>query len=505
MEIETIKISELKPYEKNARTHPKAQLELLKKNIERFGFTTPCLIDKDNELIAGQGRLEAVKELDWTEVPCVRMENLSKEEVKALRIADNKLAEMAQWDMDLLLPELKELSDEDFDLTGFDKDLIIEPGEKDDEVPEVPEMPEEPKSKLGDLYELGEHRVLTGDSTKIEDVEKLMDGKKADMVFTDPPYGMGKEKDGVQNDNLYNDKLLAFNRDWIPLAFSFLKDNGSWYCWGTDEPLMDIYSEIIKPYIDTQKATFRNLITWDKGHGQGQLSEEFRSYAVADEKCLFIMMGVQEFNNNADNYFEGWEPIRLYLDGEKKKMGWSDKWIAEQMGIDPRLHWFSTSQWELPTQEKYQWLQKLANGDAFKREYDEIKREWYETRAYFDNTHDNMNNVWHFDRTSNTEREGTGKHATPKPLELCEWGIKSSSRAGEIVMDPFLGSGSTLIASEKTGRVCYGMELDPKYIDVIVQRYVDYVDNPVVKLNGKDVTELWKKTQKAPKEAPTNG
>ena len=165
-----------------------------------------------------------------------------------------------------------------------------------------------------DESEIHSHRLMCGDSTSVTDVEKLMDGRKADLVFTDPPYGMKKENDGVANDNLNFDDLLDFNRQWIPLSFAMLKDNGSWYCWGIDEPLMDIYSNILKPMQKENKITFRNLITWDKGNGQGQMSEDFRMYPIADEKCLFVMCGVQGFSTNADNFFEKWKPIVDYLE-----------------------------------------------------------------------------------------------------------------------------------------------------------------------------------------------
>lgn len=242
---------------------------------------------------------------------------------------------------------------------------------------------------------------------------------KVDLVFTDPPYGMKKENEGVLNDNLNYDDLLQFNKKWISLSFDCLKDNGSWYCWGTDEPLMDIYSNILKPMIKTQKATFRNLITWDKGNGQGQLSSDFRMYPIADEKCLFVMCGVQGFNNNADNYFEGWEPIRDYLLQSRLAMGWDVPTMKRIVGHSDlsRDHWTSKSQFNMPTREVYNKMKEAAEkqrkekgieNDAFKREYDDIKREYYKTRAYFDNTHDNMNNVWHFDRTSNEEKALTG-------------------------------------------------------------------------------------------------
>jgi DNA modification methylase len=144
-----------------------------------------------------------------------------------------------------------------------------------------------------------------------------------------------------------------------------------------------------------------------------------------------------------------------------------DKALGNQMG----KHFFTKSQWAFPTKENYEKLQAFAKGEAFKREYEDIKREYYETRAYFDNTHDNMNNVWHFERTSSKEREQTGGHATPKPIALCSRAIKTSSREGELVIDFFGGSGSTLIACEQLNRKCYMLELDEHYCDVIITRW----------------------------------
>jgi DNA modification methylase len=412
--------------------------------------------------------------------------------------------------MDLVIPELKELDDDLLELTGFDKDLLIEEDEKDDEIPETPK---EPQTKLGDIYILGgKHRVMCGDSTKIEDIEKLMDGKKADVGFNDPPYGMKKEKQGVMNDNLNYNDLLDFNRQWIPLQFGYLKDNGSFYCWGIDEPLMDIYSEIIKPYIKTQKATFRNLITWNKSYLKNgntfnpfgaSGSDGLRSYPTADEKCLFVMLGVQGFNNNADNYFEGWEPIRKYLNDEMDKCGGRSKW-KEALGNQMGSHYFTKSQWTLPTEENYKKLQEYANGDAFKKEYDafkkeydelkkeydELKKEYYSTRAYFDNA-DESNNIWNIEITRGDDKVKAEGHATPKPLELCERAIKSSCPENGLTIDFFLGSGSTLIACEKTNRICYGAELDPRYVDVIVQRYCDYVGDYKIIKNNQEIQ--WQK------------
>jgi DNA modification methylase len=361
-----------------------------------------------------------------------------------------------------------------------------------------PDAHYETKVKAGEVWQLGEHRLMCGDSTDADAVAKLMNGERADLVFTDPPYGMKKESEGVLNDNLNFDDLLEFNKRWIPLTFANLKDNGSWYCWGIDEPLMDIYSNILRPMQKRNEITFRNLITWDKKHGQGQNSEGFRMYPIADEKCLFVMTGVQDFSTNADNYFEKWEPIRIYLKEQRDAMKWSNGDMKRMVGHSETsgCHWFDKSQWMFPTEEEYRTWQKYAEGKAFTRPYEDIRKEfdaikaeedkrrheWQSTRAYFNNTHDNMNNVWHFDRTSAEEREGLD-HATPKPLALCARGIKTSSRDGEIVLDVFGGSGSTMIACEQLGRKCRMMELDPHYCTIIIARWEKLTGQKAIKLN----------------------
>ena len=378
---------------------------------------------------------------------------------------------------------------------GFDPSQLEVAGMGDEATPAThtevkeddfdPDAHYEPKVKRGEVWQLGNHRLMCGDSTDADAVAKLMNGERADLVFTDPPYGMKKESEGVLNDNLNYDDLLEFNKQWIPLTFANLKDNGSWYCWGIDEPLMDIYSNILKPMQKRNEITFRNLITWDKKNGQGQRSEDFRMYPIADEKCLFVMVGVQGFSTNADNYFEKWEPLRIYLKEQRDIMGWKNGDMKKMCGHSETsgCHWFDKSQWMFPTEEEYKTWQRHAEGRAFKRDYESLKRDYYATRAYFDNTHDNMNNVWHFDRTSKEERDGTGDHATPKPIALCARGIKTSSREGEIVLDVFGGSGSTMIACEQLGRKCRMMELDPHYCTVIIARWEKLTGQKAVKLN----------------------
>lgn len=496
---ENVKIDKLIPYENNARTHSDEQIEKIAKSIKEFGFINPVLIDADFGIIAGHGRVLGAKKLGMTEVPCLFVEDLTEAQKRAYIIADNKLALDAGWDNEILIGELEALKDMDFDisLTGFDNideiklDIDGKQEVEEDDFDCTP--PEEPTTNIGDIYQLGDHRLICGDSTDAATIKKLMDGQKADLVFTDPPYGMKKEADGVLNDNLNFDDLLTFNKKWIPLSFDALKENGSWYCWGIDEPLMDIYAFILKPLQKENKITFRNLITWDKGNGQGQLSADFRMYPIADEKCLFVQVGIQALTLNADNYWDKYEPIRKYLYDSRVAMGWDVPTMKKIVGHSDlrRDHWTSKSQFSMPTREVYgklkteaekQRKQKGIENDAFKREYDDLRREYDDLRAFFDNTHDNMNNVWHFNKTSGQERAETGGHATPKPIALCSRAIKSSSREGETVLDLFGGSGSTLIACEQLNRRCYMIELDPKYCDVIINRWETYTGKKAIKI-----------------------
>jgi DNA modification methylase len=484
-----MKLTEIKSNPNNPRVIKDHKFEKLKKSISEFPKMMelrPMVINEDNIVLGGNMRLKALKDLGYKEVPeewVKRASDLTEEETRRFIIADN--VGFGEHDWEMLANEWNTEELEDWGLEGFPFEEVTELEAEEDDYTEPDNI--QVDVVLGDLIEIGEHRLLCGDSTDSDQVAKLMNGEKADVAHNDPPYGMKKENEGVLNDNLNYSDLLDFNKEWISLQFTHLKENGSWYCWGIDEPLMDIYSEILKPYIAQQKATFRNLITWDKGHGQGQNSENTRSYAIADEKCLFAMMGVQGFNNNADNYFEGWEPIRDYLLSERLKAGWdipTMKRIAGHSDLS-RDHWTCKSQWNMPTIEVYKSFQKWCidnKVEAFKKEYEELKKEYYSTRAYFNNVHDNFNNVWHFDRH---KREGNeGGHATPKPIPLCERAIKSSCPDNGLVLDVFLGSGSTMVAAHQLKRKCYGMELDPKYCQVIIDRMSKLDPSLEVKING---------------------
>lgn len=385
----------IKPYTKNAKKHPKKQIEQVANSIKEFGMNQPIVVDKEGIIIVGHGRYEALKHLgleikdEW-----IKVVDLTEEQANAYRLADNKLNE-SEWDMPLVLEELKDLSDEMFNLTGFDKDLIIESSEEDDVVPETPE---EPKSKLGDLYELGGHRVLCGDSTSVETTERLMDGNKADMVFTDPPYNIAYEGGSKKREMIKNDEVEDFYGFLLQVYSSFALS-------------MKLGASIYVCHADSERINFTKAFK-DAG--------------------FYLSSVVIWAKNNAtfgrQDYFWKHEPI-LY--------GWRE-------------------------------------GGA---------HTWHG-----DNKQDT---IWNVNRPSKSEQ-----HPTMKPIELIEKALLNSSKQEDTILDLFLGSGSTLIASQKTGRVCYGMELDPKYVDVIVQRYVDYTGNENIIKNGEPI--IWTKTEQKP-------
>ena len=486
---------DLVPYYNNPR-HNQDAVGPVAESIKAFGFKVPIVVDENLEVITGHTRLKAAKQLGLDRVPVIVAGDLDEDQVRAYRLADNKVAELASWDDEKLLDELAEISSLDMALFGFDDaealldELTEDENEGEIEEDDYDDELKETDIKPGDIFQLGRHRLSCGDSTDPQHIKKLLDGALVDTVYTDPPYGMKKEKDGVQNDNLNYDDLLEFNKKWVPITFDAMKEVGSWYCWGIDEPLMDLYSNILRPMKKQNKITFRNLLTWDKGSGQGQLASHMRMYPTADEKCLFVMKGVQGFNINTEHYHEGYEQIRTALADVAQRVGLTPKKTKELTGSGMYQHWFTKSQWYFITRENFD---KIAEhyGDAWDLDYDELKeqyerakREEKETWTYFDVTHDNFNNVLHFDRTVGEEREQAGGHATPKPLALVSLMLKSSTRPFDLVLDVFGGSGSTLIACEQLGRTCYMNELDPQYVDVIIRRWENLTGEKAVKLHG---------------------
>lgn len=482
-EIVQIETSRLTLNSKNPRKNDEA-VDTVAKSIEKYGFKNPIIADKNLVVYCGNTRLKAAKKLKLSTVPVIIADDLTPDQIREYALIDNKSNEIAEWDTELLAKELEELDLSDFDLDwGLPTD-IANNEITEDEAPEVDEE-NEPICKLGDIWQLGDHRLLCGDSTDKETVAQLMNGEKADMVFTDPPYGMKKEADGVLNDNLNYDDLLEFNKKWIPLSLNALKDMGSWYCWGIDEPLMDMYSHILKPLARKNEIVLRNYITWAKHSAFGMKSSLMLSYPRETEKCWFIVKGKDWNNNNMEFFNYKYQPVLDYLNGEAVKVGLTAKYLHKLTGVQMWGHWFSRSQFTVIPQKHYEKLQSEYKGVAFLLSYAELrnligkkddKKELIKPffdLTWFDDGDIPLTDVWRNSITSSKERENTGGHATPKPIAICERAIVTSSRKNELVLDVFGGSGSTLIACEQLGRRCFTMELDPKYCDVILKRYIN--------------------------------
>ena len=485
----------------NPRSWTKTEVEKIAKSLRE----TPELFEARPIIVTQQGskyvilggnlRYEGCKHNKDKDAPCyVIPDGTSIDKMKEIVIKDN--GSFGDWDYDVLANLWDDLPLADWGVPAWDNQPEKDTTDAWEDDFDEKKQEIQARCKLGDIWKLGDHRLMCGDATDQLNYDLLLRGEKIDLVFTDPPYGMGKESEGVKNDNLYEDELLEFNKRWIPKTISSLSETGSWYCWGIDEPLMDIYSHILMPLIRKREIKFRNLLTWDKGHAEGQMSEDFRMYAPADEKCLFVMKGSKGFFS----YKEFKIPFHKELCDKFSQHGLSIEDAAkifvrfqgtsdnEASRLNSAIsHLRHVSMFNFP-QKKY-WVAWFGNDDGwedYRERYEAAKKAWREEFNYFDNTHDNMNSVWHFDRTSKEERELCGGHATPKPLALCGRAIKTSSRIGESILDVFGGSGSTLIAAEQLNRRCYMMELDPHYCDVIISRWE--------KLTGKEA-ELIPPTQ----------
>jgi DNA modification methylase len=395
MEIIYKKVQELIPYVNNSRTHSEEQVNQICASINEFGFTNPLLIDEKDSIIAGHGRLMASKKLGMEEVPCIVLEGLTEAQKKAYIIADNKMALNAGWDEELLKIELENLKELDFDLdlTGFNVDELDDILGKNQEEVEIieddfeVEVPEEPKAKLGDIYQLGNHRLMCGDSTSIDDVEKLMNGNKADMVFTDPPYNL-ETKGGCKGEI---GKALRKQGNDIEFISNF-------------EP------------------------------------QEF----------LNVLPLV--FNNNLNAYvFCNKELLPSYLN-----------WAVDNK------YSYNVLIWKKPN--------AIPIGDSHRPDIEYLLL--FRKNAIWNNGLKNVN----YSRCLEFSRE-TGLHPTMKPIQLITNEMQISSNINSNVLDLFGGSGSTLIACEQLNRNCYMMELEPKWVDVIIQRWENFTGKKAELIN----------------------
>jgi site-specific DNA-methyltransferase (adenine-specific) len=386
VKIEQRPIEALIPYINNSRKHSDEQVAQIAASIKEFGWTNPILVDGANGLIAGHGRLLAARKLGMDKVPVIELAHLSETQKKALIIADNKLALNSDWDTDLLMLELQELNNDDYDLSvlGFDKDELdallnpIEPtvGLTDEDA--VPDVPDEPKTKPGDIYVLGNHRLMCGDSCSINDMEKLCNDRKVDMWLTDPPYNVayeGKTKDAltIQNDSMSDDGFRQFLRDAYVTADIVMKPGAVFYIW----------------HADSEGYNFRGA-AFDAGW-------KVRQCLIWKKSSM--VMGRQDYHWKHEPCLYGW------------KEGAGHLWAADRK----------------------------------------------------------QTTILEFDKPSRN-----GEHPTMKPVALFEYQMLNNTKGGDIILDSFGGSGTTLLAAEKNGRISYVMELDPKYCDVIVKRWEEF-------------------------------
>jgi DNA modification methylase len=389
--LERWPIERLVPYERNARTHSPEQVAQIAASIQEFGFTNPILVASDDGILAGHGRLAAAKDLGLKEVPVVVLDHLTPTQRRAYVLADNKLALSAGWDDSILSAELEGLQLEEFDLSllGWSDDelagLLPEVEElppEDADADAVPDPPAEPVTRPGDVWLLGKHRVMCGDSTSIEAVDRLMDGGTADMVFTDPPYGVAyegghndKKRQQIQNDALEGEDLTSLFYGALTAAVTVTADHAAFYVWFASGKSVETFAAFAQLPLN-----LRAVIQWYKV--RSGLGAFMSQYIPNCEPCIY----------------------------------------AHKAGSFP--------QWFGPTDEK---------------------------------------TVWELQKESRNEF-----HPTQKPVELPERAISNSSKKGQLVLDLFGGSGSTLIACEKTSRQARIMELDPRYCDVIVKRWQQF-------------------------------
>lgn len=493
VEVELRPIGALKPRAANPRTHTPHQVAQLVASIRQWGWTIPVLIDEDGGLIAGHGRLLAAQQLGLQQVPCMVARGWTEAQKRAYVIADNQLTLNGGWDAELLRLEVGELlldGSLSLDLLGFEKatlDSLLSSTSKPaglDTADQFEPPREQVVTRAGDLWQLGDHRVLCGDATNAEHVGILLGTNLAHLVHADPPYGMGKEADGVANDNLYDRKLDAFQVSWVTEALKRARANCSFYVWGNAPDLWRLWwSELHK--LDELHA--RSEIVWAKGSAFGVNSDEMHTFPPETERCLFVMRGPQFLGNqNKDDYWEGYEPFRMWMLQQRDSLGWKLGDVNRITGTTMAGHWFGKSQFQVITAEHYDKLRTAAGGKAFVPTYAELCRQFStgledgkgyradlaaqmrSSRSYFDNVHEPMTDVWQFPRVAGAERFG---HATPKPVAMIARAVVSSCPKEGLVYEPFLGTGSTLIASHLFGRRCYGMELEPLYVDVVVRRW----------------------------------
>ena len=381
--FEIVPVAEITPDTRNARKHSDEQIKELRRSLREFGFVNPLLIDKEKKVIVGHGRLMAAIAEGMTAVPCVFVEHLTEAQRRAYMLADNRLAEHATWDSVLLSEELKFLDDLGFDVTVTGFDLPETEQEAADDGYE-PELPKVAKSKVGQVYRLGRHRLMCGDSTNPEHVALLMDGALADMLLTDPPYNVdykGKTKDEltIENDSQSDESFHSFLVKAFANAQEHMKPGAVFYVWHADSN-----GYIFRSAVQEAGLTVRQCLIWVKNS---------------------MVMGRQDYQWKHEPCLYGW------------KDGAGHLWASDRK----------------------------------------------------------QTTILEFDRPSRSK-----EHPTMKPIPLFDYQMQNNTKGGDIVLDLFGGSGTSIMAAEQNGRTCYMLEYDPRYVDVIIDRWEKYTGETAV-------------------------
>lgn len=438
MKIISKPIKALKPYKLNAKKHPMSQIEGLAESIKRFGFTQPVVLDRKGTIIIGHGRVEAAKKVGLKQVPCVVLSTLTSDEIRALRLIDNRIAETG-WNEEILMEDLKAL-EFDFEPFSIDFNEILMPEvDLKEENLEV-EAPRKPVTRRGDLIVLGDHRLLCGDSTSREAWTKLMaDDESAQMVFTDPPYGVSyatKKFSKIKNDGLAGEMLAKFLREVFSHAMVNTSDGAAFYIWHASSTRKDFEQAMAAAGLEE-----RQYLIWAKN----ALVLGHADYHWSHEPCFYACKSGQSpkfFGDRANQTV--W---RVSVGGQNDGI---------QTTIGPGV---------VLTDGHAEIFIRIGTPKGKKLRRIKVKK----TIVLRDDAPGGT--LWEVDR----DRGGV-EHPTQKPVELARRAIQNSSKVGQTVLDPFLGSGSTLIAAELTGRRCFGMELEPAYCDVIVKRWEKITD-----------------------------
>ena len=437
MNITNMKISELKEYENNPRLINDEAIERVAASIKEFGFKVPIIVDEDNVIVAGHTRKLAARSLGMEEVPVIIADDLTEEQIKAFRLADNKVAEYSEWDLELLSEELLNLDSamdfemEDFGFDDSDKNIEVEEDDFDAEG-EAEEIRSNQDETTG-LWQLGRHRLFCGDSTKKDDVIHLVGEEDVDMIFTDPPYNVDYEGGTglkIQNDNMTDDDFYAFLKGAYDAMYAVTKPGGAIYVCHADSQ-----SSVFRIAYDEAGFLLKQCLIWVKNN---------------------IVLGRQDYQWKHEPILYGWKP------------GAAHNWYNDRK---------QTTVIEDSTNIT---VSKQADGNyiTFYNGMDEltIKVPEYEV---IDNNGSLESTIWRIDKP-----QRSAEHPTMKPIELCARAIKNSSKKGDVVLDSFGGSGSTLIACEQLGRSARIMEFDPVYVAVIIKRWEEYTGEKAVKING---------------------